>query len=378
MTTTRYSLSNTFYNKSKFDSQAILEDDRFHKLEFDSDKSYKLHVARFSVNTNRIPSYIPRIEKPINSIFSDDNGTFLSGFLENPDIFDELLAQNLFPTNLEVLLEWTNDADPYATRNRRHGEIVLWHPDDNNLPKPVARSLNREYIYNNRYFYCYSEFHRLQLVANALSVCFYKMSIDLNIPYIGDVQLDTYDNIITLFIPSGFYASDYSKRFNIIVNNEFKQLFGFDFINNPSNTLSYILPHLSSDEIRIGIQDVLYRRILTTHKITSFFPYKLIIFKSGDFGVLSLKKNNSNDTNNNAEDDILTDLVLNVEDVSQFYDLTVYQPSNPIIRAVDLNPDNFRRITKIYVYLESADGYQSQLYISPESSCELFLEIQEQ
>lgn len=373
---TRYYMSNTFFNKQSTDQQVIMKDERFSNLEFDPDSDYELHVSRFSVNTDRIPTYIPRIEKPLNSIFTDENQNLLPGFLENPEIFDQLLALSIFPTRLQVMLEWTKSDDLSDERDRRHGEYVIWSPIDNSLPKPLVSQLSVKESYRNPYFHCYTQYHLLQLVANALSVCFTKMAEDLGITFTGHVQFDTYDKVITLLIPKEFYQNDVDKRFTIIVNYEFNQLFGFVYSRNPSNEMSYFLQHDAIDEVTLGLDAIPYMKIMTTRKITSFFPYKKIVFKSLSVGVRALKKNNSAQPLENASENILTDLLLAVNDITEFYDLIVYQPVT-LVRGIDILTANFRKDTEIQVFLESADGYQSPLLVGPEGACELFFQIRE-
>lgn len=360
-----------YYNNTTEIQEARLTNERYSDL-LDKTMNWDMSVIRFDCTNRRIPCFIPRIQKPSSNIFLNESGNYWPNFVANPTSFDELMNTE-FPTNLQVMVQYTTSTNPLAPKTKLVGETVVWIPENSNEPRPVT--VTRASVFSSRYFHCYSSLHLSELLAHALDSCLDRMTDDMGITMTSNTEVDTLDGRPVILLPEIIGTGDNSKKFDIIINQELKSLFGFVTTPHPTISNAFIVRrHGNEQKITIGYESKPYIVIPTQFKSSKQFPFKTIVFRASDFPIEPLKRFNNVADENNANTMVVTDLLLQVDDVNDFYDTLVYQPES-YDRKIMVDSANVKNRITIKPFLESADSLQSPIYIPPEGTCSILLQF---
>lgn len=158
-TRTNEYLDISFYNNSTENKTLEFISNRDLSI-FQNGTDYTCNVARFSIDSDKIPCFVARLEDPIKPLKP------LDGYTEVGYINRKTEANKLNCMNLQMMVEYentsTNDKD-YAIGN------VLWSPEDNLTS--TTRSLEPTQYLTERYYHAYSSVHFLQLISNTLNQC---------------------------------------------------------------------------------------------------------------------------------------------------------------------------------------------------------------
>jgi hypothetical protein len=273
------------------------------------------------------------------------------------------------------MIQYTSDVNPLATKDKLIAETVMWIPENINEPRPVT--ITRDIVFQSRYFHCYSDLHLAELVAIALDSCLDRMSADLGVTVVGNTQVDTLDGKTILMLPIALGTGDVSNRFDIIINQELASMYGFRTTPHPSISNAHIIRRTGNEQVlTVGYTpQKAYVAIPEMYQSSKQFPYKSIIFTSNSLSIEPLKRYNNADIDlNNASANVVTDLLLTVDDISNFYDTLVYQPQS-YGRKIMMNSVNITNKLEITPLLESDDSLQSPIYIAPQGSCSILLQF---
>lgn len=363
-----------YYNDTSATQEAVLENRRYNNL-LDKKLNWDMSVIRFDTTNTKIPCFIPRIEKPKDDIFKDSHGDYHAQFYENPESWEDLIKTE-FPTNLQVMIQYTDDISPAGTKNKLVGGYIKWIPENVNEPKPV--NLDRRDVFQNKYFHSYSQLHLSELLAIALDRSIDEYCDDLGITVDGNTQVDTIDDKLVILLPKALYNYSNSKRFDIIINQELKSLYGFNTVPHPSFKNAHVIKRNGNEQlVRIGYNDYEYYVIPCLYNSSKMFPYKNLTFTTPNFAVEPMMRNNNAIDENNDKITIITDFLLSVDKINNFYDTLVYQPES-YDRKIMVDASSVTNEIKIVCMLESPDGLKSSLLIPPQGSCSILLQFSAQ
>jgi hypothetical protein len=214
-----------------------------------------------------------------------------------------------------------------------------------------------------------------ELLAFALDECLDKMALELGVTIVGNTQVDTLDGKTIIMLPVAIGSGDVSKRYDIIFNDNLNSMYGFLTTPHPTIPNAHIVRRTGNEQqLTIGYTPKTYSILSEVYKSSKQFPFKTISFSSRDIPVEPLKRYNNADNENNASAPIITDLLLQVDNIAEFYDALVYQPQS-YGRKIMLNTNNISNKTDIVPFLETDDGLQAPLYVPPHGSCGILIQF---
>lgn len=158
-TRTNEYLDISFYNNSTENKTLEFISNRDLSI-FQNGTDYTCNVARFVIDSDKIPCFVARLEDPVKPLQP------LQGYTEVGYVNRKTEDNKLNCTNLQMMVEYENTSTgikDYAIGN------VLWSPEDNHTT--TTRSLEPTQYLTERYYHAYSSVHFLQLISNTLNQC---------------------------------------------------------------------------------------------------------------------------------------------------------------------------------------------------------------
>ena len=388
-----------YFNNSGDTEECVLENIRPFPL-LQEDCEYNLTICRFSVDTSEIPTFIPRIEPPSKSIFFDENNNIyphrvVNGSLPNEEIFsqsyiDSVTGQIKFNTNLEIGFEvpsstgydsWDSTSNHWQDRNYTgwQGKRIVWIPE-NIFDIPPANIIRSE-VLKSKYFYCYSVEHIYNLIVKQLNFILHSFpcSTIQNIMNSGggEIELSVVDKRACLFIPWALCQNSLFQQCRIILNTDLDNMFGFRTIPHETNKNWRILviQYEILQPIMMGVNNLKYATIMEGYVSSDVFPFSRIGFSSTSLQTKKMLVHNNNIIGaNNSSIPVITDLLLDVTDLDQFYNTLSYIP-DAYSRKIKLLNTNFQNIVRIKLYLQTSDGYYVPINIRPRGKASILIQF---
>ena len=167
-----------------------------------------------------------------------------------------------------------------------------------------------------------------------------------------------------------FPSNAFDYDFRLIINQELNSILGFHTVPHETIEGAYVFV------IKKGVIQKSNGKwsIVELFRPSQMFPFKSIVFTSNDLKTRPIKRFNSNHNEAKQRNSIITDLLLTVDDIPNFYDTMVHTPET---QDRQINIDNGYQIKNvtIEVMLETSDGYQVPLKLDVLQSCGLLLKI---
>jgi len=397
------------YNTTDTIQEAIIKNHR--TLPIVDDGDYNVTVCRFTCDSTQIPTFIPRIEPPKNSMLLNENGLPHSNYWQTVGVnWNEYYYVNYaegrgYATNLEFAIEMPsssglpsvnfnygimqNDAVANITTSDNSffaGDRIYWIPE--NITETPPSTISRQSILRSRYFHCYSQAHLFQLFVTRLNQLMAMIPCatirNLWAQNIGQIQMDTIGGIATIFIPWALLSNSLFQEMNIIINDELKNLFGFHTVPHHTipNANILVIKYELLQSTNIGINNTKYGLISEQYSSSDFFPFVYLGFTSNLQCRPLLQYNNAtvvgNAQENNATSNILTDFFLDLsgDTLQNFYTRLIYQPEQ-YSRKIKLVHTNNQNLITLSLYLQTSDGYTVPVYLAPNAQCSILLQFQE-
>lgn len=312
-----------------------------------------------------------------------DYNNFMNNNTSISQTFKEIETHEL-NTDLQVALEYSpnNDGVYYWS-----GEYVRWQPENNFLSKPPA-PYSRLSVCSNPYFHAHSLKHISKLISGSLTRLFNYFGgnswSSFTSQFSGkEVEIEEVDTKLGMLIPWEVFGN---PKWRIVINGKMKRYFGFHTVPHErwedAHVLVFDLGTIPKTALGYGSggNAIQYGVIMEQFRSSAMFPFRSIVFKAIDFPINNLKRytnslfstTNQQDTENMNEL-IVTDLLLNVQDLNNFYDRLTYTPQ-AYDRKISMLANDFSNI-RIKVILETIDGVHVPLTCPHNGSATIMLQF---
>ena len=388
-----------YYNNTDYPQEVILENHRMLPI-IDGDSDYNITIARFCLSTDLIPMFVPRIEPSFKSLFYDETGNLYDDYVEtfeNEHVYkqsyiDPVYRNPVFMTNLQVGFEIPKDTynfpqfpkDRTVSTGQNYtgftASHVKWRPENiYEIPPP---NYDRKNILQSRYFHCYSREHLFNLIARELNnmiatnPCCPSLK-DIYHSNQGEIELSVVDGKSCIFIPWALCQNTFFQQCRIIINDDIKNLFGFRTVPHETrkgwNIL--VIQYELLQPVSMGINNYKYATILEQYVSEELFPFSHIGFSSTTMKTRQMKSHNNNNLlTQNATIPTITDLLLDVSDLNNFYNSLIYVPDN-YSRKIKLENAGDMSKVKLNVYLETSDGYYCPVLVRPRGKASILIQF---
>ena len=349
-------------NITKKMQPAIMANDRNMPI-LDNNEEYNIDVIRFDIDNRGIPIFVPRIEKPFIDLFTQVTIPSNASIMMTPW---QQMIEGYYTTNLQCMIEYTASNGSLSY----YGASIPWIPE--HLGEPIPPTLDRQNILSSRFFHCHHLSHFASLVTIGLNNC---VNTALNTASSGGkIIVDTLANgLLSILVPQSCFA----LQWRLIVNKELSDLMGFHTVAHETLQNAYVLvmKTFSMQILPINtfvVQPTSYGQVTEDYRPACFFPFKLLLFTSQDIQAEPLMRYNNSTVYDNAQLSIITDYLLDVTNITTFYDTITYQPQSYNRKIRLLNSINQKKL-QINVLLETADGIQTNLLLYPNASCSILM-----
>jgi hypothetical protein len=229
--------------------------------------------------------------------------------------------------------------------------------------------IDRQVVLSNEFFYSYDLLHVARLFDKTLKSIFLPLQ-----PFFKSgqtISCTVVDGKLAIIFPENAFDMD----FRIVINQPLKNVTGFHTV--PHETIPHAFVLVIKKSTLQRYTDGSRWVVLEVIRPSQMFPFISILFTSTNLQIRAMKRSNNNQAFSRNKMEVISDLILSVEDSSSFYDSMTYTPQQ-YHRLI--NVDNSYSLTDIdiRVLFETSDGYQIPLYLSPLSTCGILLKIDEQ
>lgn len=361
------------FNNSKTTQNAVLSNYRMLPI-INNTHHCTLDTIRFDADNEKIPIFIPQIKKPMADLGRDEKDN-LREFVNHSPQWNLFVGRNCeeFNTNLQMMVEYNSTPNNINTAKTARCNYLNWKNGDYNLigyenkkRALCGTNFSKEITLQDDFYHCFSLQHFSNLLNDTLQYIF--QPLDGYFTSGEKVECGVLNNKLIITFPQN--ALDFD--FRIIINEELKNIIGFHAV--PHETLQNAYTIVIKKGVIQRYNDGLKWVVGEIYRPSLMFPYKSILFTSNDLQIRPMKRYNNKIYDGRQRAQIITDLLLVVENGDEFYDVMSFAPQRHNRHVNIDNSDNIKNIN-IEVLLETADGMQTPLKLEPYNSCGILLKI---